>query len=193
MSPLLEKAAYGAFALLFGLLTKALYKRIRPWIKTRAEMGLDKANVRRQTAKYFSAFFMACSAVSALLLLLAVTMSQTAPEAPIVRALAGASAGLSVILALILVFGLPLYNDFVDTVERSQQLEERYPVIDHRILILEYRCRNLEERNKRLEEEMKAIQFGQAQNRLLEENLPEQGNLFFMDKWALQKRNQNPT
>jgi hypothetical protein len=193
MSPLLEKAAYGAFALLFGLLTKALHKRIRPWIKTREEMGLDKAKVRRQTAKYFSAFFLACSAVSALLLVLAVTLPQASPETPIVRALAGASAGLSIILALILVVGLPVYNDFVDLVERSQSLEERYPVIDHRIQILEFRCRNLEDRNRKLEEEIKSIALGQAQNRLLEEKIPEQGNLFYMDKWALQKRNQNPT
>ena len=179
MSPLLDN---GAYALLFGLLLRFLYRLIRPWIKTREEMATDvdkasnpgreiaddKAKTRRQIAKLFSMLVFACSVAFALLLLLALTLPQTLPRTPIVLLLTGGVGALCVIGALLMIFGLPAYNCVMD---------------------LDDRCRSLEDYNQKLEERLKEIELqGQTQNELLEEQFPRQQKLAFMEMWSVQKR-----
>lgn len=189
ISPLLDNAPYGAYALLLGLLLKFLYRRIRPWIKTRKEMPTTKAKTRRHTASFFSALLFACAATFALLLLLAVSLPQTAPQTPIVLLLAGCAAALGVMGVLLLVFGLPAYNQVSDLDDRCQDLEDQYPSLDHRNQILEDRNQKLEDRYQKLEERLKAIELqDQAQNGLLEEQFPNQRKLAFMEMWSVQKR-----
>jgi len=182
VSPLLDKVAYSAAVVLLGLLLKFISKKLRPWIKTREEMAAandkanktnkeiadEKARTRRQITKITSVLVFACSVVFALLLLLAVTLPPTLPETPIIRLLAGGAGALCVVEVLFMIFGLPAY----------------YCVMD-----LDDRCRRLEDRNQKLEERLKAIELqGQAQNALLEEHLPIQRNLAFMEMWSVQKR-----
>ena len=187
LSTLLDHAPQGAYAILLGLLLRFLYVRIRPWIKTRKEMAQDKAKVRRQTAKYFSAFVLACAVVFALLLLLAVALPQTSPRTPIVLLLAGAAGGLGVVGALLMVFGLPTYNDVVDLNERWQNLEDRCLRLDRRNQFLETRCRSLEDRCQKLEERLATIELqGQGQNGL-EKQIPQQRNFAFMEIWPVHK------
>ena len=181
VSPLLDKFAYSASVVLFGLLLKFIVKKLRPWIKTREEMAAndkanktnkeiadEKARTRRQTARITSVLVFACSVAFGLLLLLAVTVPPTSPETPIIRLLAGGAGALCVLGALSMIFGLRAYNCVID---------------------LDDRCRSLEDRNQKLEERLKAIELqGQAQNGLLEEQLPIQRNLAFMEMWTVQKR-----
>jgi hypothetical protein len=188
-SPLLDNAPYGAYALLLGLLLKFFYKRIRPWIKTRKEMATDKAETRRQTVTIFSVLVFACSVAFGLLLLLGVTLPQTSPQTPIVRLLAGGAGALCVMGALLMIFGLPAYNYVIDLADRYQNLEAHYRSLDRRNQFLENLCRSFENRNEKLEERLKAIELqGQVQNGGLEEQLPIQRNLAFMDMWSVQKR-----
>ena len=187
-SPLLGNAPYGAYLILLGLLVKFLYRRIRPWIRTREEMAKNKAKARRQTAAFFSAFVFACAVAFALLVLLAVTLPQTTPRTPIILLLAGAVGALGVLGALLLVFGLPAYNCVIDLEERYQSLEEQFRNLDLRNKTLEYRWHSLEERHHKVEERLKAIESQAQASGLLEEQLPKQRNLAFMDMWQLQKR-----
>jgi cell division protein FtsB len=194
-SPLLDNAPYGAYAILLGMLVKFLYRRIRPWIRTREEMAKNKAKARRQTAALFSAFVFACAVALALLVLLAVTLPQTSPRTPIILLLAGAVGALGVMGALLLVFGLPAYNYVIDLEEQYQSLEEQYRSLDLRNQTLEdrhkkleYRWQSLEERHHKFEEKLKAIESQGQASGLLEEQLPVQRNLAFMEMWQVQKR-----
>lgn len=196
-SPLLENAPYGAYAVLVWLLVKFIYRRIRPWIKSREEMARDKGKARRQTASFFSALVFACAVSFALLVLLAVALPQTSPRTPIILLLAGAAGALGLMGALLLVFGLPAYNSVMDLEERVfQSLEDQNQRSDHRNEVLESRCRSLEDRNQKLEyqcrgleEKLKAIELkGQGDSESSEEQFPVQRKLAFMDMWSLQKR-----
>ena len=194
-SPLLDNAPYGAYLILLGLIVRFLYRRIRPWIRTREEMAKDKAKARRQTAAFFSAFVLACAVAFALLILLAATVPQTYPRTPIIMLLAGAVGALGVMGALLLVFGLPAYNSVIDMEEQHQSLEEKYHSLDLQNQTLEllnqkleYRSQSQEERLRKLEERIKAIESQGQASGLLEEQLPMQRNLAFMEMWQVQKR-----
>ena len=188
ISPLMDK---GVYTILLGLVLKFLYKSIRPWIKTREEMAREKENdkdkteTRRQTAKYFSGFVLTCAVAFGLLILLAVTLPQTSPETPVVRLLAGGAGALTVMGALLLIFGLPAYYAVIDLIDRYQKLEDRCSSLDRRNQFLEMRCHGLENRSEKFEERLKAIEL-QDQGHL-EEQLPIQRNLAFMEMWAVQK------
>jgi len=191
--PVVEKVVYTILLGLLWLLFKFLYKSIRPWIKTREEMAKEretdkeknKAQRRRQTARYFSGFVLTCAVAFGLLMLLAVTLSPTLPETPIVRLLAGGVGALGVMGALLLIF-LPAYYAVIDLIDRYQKLEDRCSSLDRRNQYLEMRCHALEDRNEKFEERLKAIEL--RDQGLSEEQLPIQRNLAFMDMWALQKR-----
>ena len=177
-SPLLDNAPW---AILLGLAARFLYKRIRPWIRTREEMAKNKAKARRQTAAFFSAFVFACAVVFALLVLLAVTLPQTYPRTPIILFLAGAVGALGVMGALLLVFGLPAYNSVIDLEEQHQSLADRYQR-------LEYWWQSLEVSHHKLDERVKAIESQAQASGLLEEQLPMQRNFPFMEIRQVQKR-----
>ena len=88
--------------------------------------------------------------------------------------------------ALLLIFGLPAYYAVIDLIDRYQKLEDRCSSLDRRNQFLEMRCDGLEDRNEKFEERLKAIEL--RDQGLLEEQLPIQRNLAFMDMWTLQKR-----
>ena len=90
--------------------------------------------------------------------------------------------------ALLLIFGLPAYYAVIDLIDRYQKLEDRCSSLDRRNQFLEMRCHGLENRNEKFEERLKAIESQGQANGLLEEQLPRQRNLAFMDMWQLQKR-----
>ena len=187
ISPLLDK---GVYTILLGLLFKFLYKSIRPWIKTRKEMAREKdknkAETRRQTARYFSGFVLTCAVAFGLLILLAVNLSPTSPETPTVRLLAGVAAALGVMGALLLIFGLPAYYAVIDLIDRYQKLEDLCSSLDRRNRFLEIQCHGLKDQYEKLEGRLKAIEL--KDQGLSEEQLPIQRNLAFMEMWALQKR-----
>lgn len=187
-SPLLDHAPYGAYVLLLGLLVKFLYRRIRPWIRTREEMAQNKAKARRQTASFLAALVFVCAVAFALLVLLAVILPQTSPRTPIILLLAGADGALGVMGALLLVFGLPAYNYVIDLEERYQNLEDQYRSLASHNQNLGYRWHSLADRYQKLEDRMKAVESQIQANARLEEQFPQQGKLAFMDMWQLQKR-----
>jgi cell division protein FtsB len=121
------------------------------------------------------------------LLLLAVTLPPTSLQSPIVRLLGGGVGALCVMGTLLLIFGLPAYNSVIDLDDRYQNLEGQYLSLDRRNQFLETRFRNLEDRYQKLEETLKELE-GQNQNGLLEEQLPVQRNLAFMEMWSVQRR-----
>lgn len=179
-SPLLDNTPYGVYVILLWVLVKFLYRRIRPWIRTREEMAKNKAKARRQTAAFFSAFVFVCAVVFALLVLLAVTLTQTY-RTPIVLLLAGAVGALGVMGALLLVFGLPAYYYAIDLEEQYQSLAEQYRR-------LEYWWQSLEGRHHKHEDRLKAIESQSQASGLLEEQLPMQRNFAFMEIRQVQKR-----
>ena len=88
--------------------------------------------------------------------------------------------------ALLLIVGLPAYYAVIDLIERYKKLEDQCSTLDRRNQFLEMRCDGLEDRNEKFEERLKAIEL--RDQGLLEEQLPIQRNLAFMDMWTLQKR-----
>jgi hypothetical protein len=194
-SPLLENAPYGAYVVLVWLLVKFIYRRIRPWIKSREEMARGKA--RRQTASFFSALVFACAVSFALLVLLAVALPQTSPRSPIILLLAGGAGALGLMGALLLVLGVPAYNSVMDLEDRVfETLEDQNQLSNDRNEGLESWCRSLEDSNQKLEyqcrgleERLKALESkGPDEIESSEEQFPIQRKLAFMDMWALQKR-----
>ena len=196
-SPLLDNAPYAPYLVLLGLLLRFIYRRIRPWIKTREEMAKTTAKVKRQAATFFSAFVLVCGVAFALLVLLAVMLPESSPARPIVSLFAAIAGGLGLIGALLLVFGVPAYDYVMNLDDRvSQSLEAQNLHLDHLNQLLEYRYHRLEfsylkleDRYQKLEERLKAIESqDQNQNGRLEEQLPLQRNLAFMEMWSVPKR-----
>ena len=172
LSILLDKVVYGPAIALIGLFLRYLFKRIRPWIKTREEMAKsreeagkspeDKARttpkVRRLVGRLLAAFLIACAvAVVALVL---VALEPTSPYFPIVRLLAGIALGVFFFVGLLATVGLLAFDYVIEVEARCQQLEDRDQVRDERLKEIELRL--------------------QSQNRLLEELFPGQQKLPFM-------------
>lgn len=183
--PILDKASYGAGAVLLTLLLKFIYKRVRRWLKTRKETARDTAEARQQTATLFTMLVIACAIVFGLLLVLAVTLSPTSVQSPIVRLMAAGVGALGLMGTLFLGFGLPAHKYVTDLVARYQDLESQNSSLDRRNNFLEMRCSILEDRYEKIEETVKELQ-GQNQD-ALKGQLPVQRNLAFMEMWAVQK------
>lgn len=174
LSDLLDKVAYGPEIALVGLFLWRLFKRIRPWIKSREEMAKSREEtggsreekarttprVRRLVGRLLAAFLIACAVALVALVLVALTLPQTSPYFPLVLPLAGIALALFFFVGLLATVGLLAFDYIVEVEDRCQKLEDRDQIRDESLKEIELRL--------------------QLQGRSLEELFPGQQKLPFM-------------
>lgn len=183
--------------ILLTILAKPIFRFIRSWIRTREERNKAEPRPKRETAIFFPAFVSVCGVVFVGLALLAVAFPEPAPSRPIVSAIAIGGGALSIIGLLLLVFGVPAYNHVMKLDDRvSQNLERQKQDLDRFKQLLEFQLRSSQDRQLKLEDlclrllaRVKELESeDRAPKKQGEEQLPPQGNLAFMDKWSVAKR-----
>jgi hypothetical protein len=105
--------------------------------------------------RFVSAFIFACSVAFGALLLLVVSLQQTGPLARTLSILAGGIGALGISGTLVMLFGLPAYNDTLRLQERFQHLEEEMKQALAQNQRLEREMKQALAQNQRLEKEMK--------------------------------------
>lgn len=124
------------------------------WRKTKKEVGPITPKSRTESARFFTVLVSVLTITFGLVVLLAVGLQATSSLSPALVVLAGAVAGLGLLGALVMAFGLPAYNYVKDVEARCQRLEERLRTTELDV---------------------------QPMKRFLEETFPTQQKLAFMD------------